>query len=288
MRTVWIIGGSERTSRVLAEQVQSCVQDRAVVVGVSVDSVMPVWKPDDIIVVSSSLIIGNLADVGITVPQEQPIIGRRTVNPDKLESVVALPPGTNVVFINDTQETTEACVQSLLELGINYVQWHIWYPGLDVFPDNCMIAVVAGEPQLVPAHITEIIDIHVRIFDFGTIAEILQRLQIPYEDITTYSERYLAKIVSLARNLARKSEEAQRLSQHLASVIDSLTHGILVYDEDGRVSVCNEEVRSLLALRATQGVGDTLPQLVRNRELLEFLECSRCTLAKKYEPVWGN
>lgn len=134
MRTVWIIGGSERTSRVLAEQVQSCVQDRAVVVGVSVDSVMPVWKPDDIIVVSSSLIIGNLADVGITVPQEQLIIGRRTVNPDKLESVVALPPGTNVVFINDTQETTEACVQSLLELGINYVQWHIWYPGLDVFP----------------------------------------------------------------------------------------------------------------------------------------------------------
>lgn len=34
-------------------------------------------------------------------------------------------------------------------------------------------------------------------------------------------------------------------------------------------------MRSLLALRATQGVGDTLPQLVRNRELLEFLEC-RC------------
>ncbi len=275
MRTVWIIGGSERTSRVLAEQVQSYVQDRASVMSASVDAVMPVWKPDDIIVVSSSLIIGNLADIGITVPEEQLIIGRRTVNPDKLESVVALPPGTNVVFINDTQETTEACVQSLLELGINHVNWHTWYPGLDVFPEKCMIAVVAGEPQLVPAHITEIIDIHVRIFDFGTIAEILQRLQIPYEDITTFSQRYLAKIVSLARNLARKSEEAQRLSQHLASVIDSLSHGVLVYDEYGRVSVCNEEVRSLLALRPTQGVGDTLPQLVRNRELLEFLEC-RC------------
>lgn len=275
MRTVWIIGGSERTSRVLAEQVASYVQEKAQVVGTSVDAVLPTWKPEDLVVVSSTLIVGNLTDMGITVPEDQLIIGRRTVNPDKLESVVALAPGTNVVFINDTRETAEECVHSLMDLGINYVNWYTWYPGLDVFPQNCMIAVVAGEPQLVPNYIAEIIDIHVRIFDFGTIAEILERLAIPYVDITTFSQRYLAKIVSLARNLARKSEEAQRLYMHLSSVIDSLTHGILVYNEDGRVTVCNEEVRSLLALRPTQGVGDTLPQLVRSRELLEFLEC-RC------------
>ena len=156
MKTVWIIGGSERTSRVLEEQLAQYVQDKAFIKAVCVDNLVPSWSRDDLIVLSSALILDNLADLGINIDERQLVVGKRTVNPDMLERVVALPPGTNAVFINDTQQTTDECIQSLVDLGLNYITWHRWHPGLDVFPESCTVAVVAGEPQLVPPQLAEI------------------------------------------------------------------------------------------------------------------------------------
>ncbi|MBN2873960.1 MAG: sigma 54-interacting transcriptional regulator, partial [Spirochaetales bacterium] len=169
-------------------------------------------------------------------------------------------------------ETTRECVDSLLDLGLDAITWLPWYPELPPPPPEYRVAVVAGEPDLVPAGVEQILDIGVRIFDFGTIAEILGRLGITTVELGQYSRRYLAKIVSLARRLARSNEEARRLSGHLGSVLDSLRHGILVYDNSGRVSVCNEELRELLAHRGASPVGASVSSVIYNKDLLEFLE----------------
>lgn len=231
----------------------------------------------DLIVLSSDLVLGDLQHLACLPPGAQPIIAARIVDCDALERVVALEPGSRVLFVNDTPETVRDCIASMHELGLDAIQWEGWHPGLPQ-PDGAFgIAVVAGEPDLVPAGIATIIDIGVRIFDFGTIAEVLSRLGIDHAEIGLYSRRYLAKIVSLARRLARRlarsNEQARRLSGHLGAVIDSLRHGLLVYDTANRVSVCNEELRDLLSIRG--GVGQQLSGIIRQRELLDFLDC-RC------------
>ncbi|MBU0936175.1 MAG: sigma 54-interacting transcriptional regulator [Spirochaetes bacterium] len=275
MKTLALIGGSERTARVLSAQLDSYLGDKVQIRSFWINGGISAPVEADIVVLSSALVQEDLQELGYLPAECVLVIGRRTVDPDALERIVALPPETKVLFVNDRPETARECVEAVLELGLTAVHWLPWHPESPPPPAEYLTAAVAGEPGLVPSSISTIIDIGTRILDFGTIAEILSRLDIAYEEIGLFSRRYLAKIVSLARRLSRSNEEARRLSGHLGSVIDSLRHGILVYDAEGRVSVCNDEVKELLAIRGGTAIGSTLPMLIRHKELLEFLEC-RC------------
>jgi len=272
---VAVVAGSESTARVLVRQLAEYVEGRAEIVPYWVDEGLSEPPEGDLVVLSSDLVRKDLEASGLLPVGTEPLVARRVVDCDALERVVALPPGLPVLFVNDRPETARDCVDSLRDLGLDGVDWLPWNPEDPPPPRSYRIAVVAGEPDLVPPGMDEVIDIGVRILDFGSLAEILKRLGMAETDIGGYSRRYLAKIVNLARRLARSTEEARRLSGHLGSVIDSLRHGILVYDEEGRVSVCNEELRDLLHLRPGSGPGAALGSLIRNRELLGFLDC-RC------------
>lgn len=229
-------------------------------------------SPETLILLSSRLVLEELEAAGWLPPSRPLLVARRTVNPDALDQVVALPPGTKVLFVNDRAETARECVESLRDLGLDYLDWEPWYPGCPAPAPDRRIAVVPGETSLVPAGIERSIDIGVRILDFGSLAELFSLLGLPTDEFGAFSRRYLSAIVQLARRLARSTEEARRLSGHLGAVIDSLRHGILVFDEKGGVSVCNDELRSLLGIGPGQGRGSSLGSLIRSRELLDFLQ----------------
>jgi transcriptional regulator with PAS, ATPase and Fis domain len=259
----------------LARQLEEFINGKARIVPYWVNGGLGGPIDADLVILSSELVREDLIECGLLPTRGDLIIASRIVDCEALEAVVALEPGLKVLFVNDKPETVRDCLESMYDLGLDYIEWSGWDPEMPPPDPSYRIAVVAGEPDLVPEGVDTVIDIGVRIFDFGTIAEILSRLGIPTADIGHYSRRYLAKIVSLARRLARSTEEARRLSGHLGSVIDSLRHGILVYDGAGRISVCNEELRGLLALRTGVPVGSTLAGMIRHRDLLDFLDC-RC------------
>ncbi len=272
MIRVALVAGGERTASTLEAQLKEFVGDRADLRAYWVSGGLRAAIVADLVVLSSELVRDELIELGFLSADAEPIVARRIVDCDRLEEVVALPPGTKAIFVNDRAETARDCIDSLLDLGLEAIEWRAWHPGLPPPPPDFRVAVVAGEPELVPSGVDRAIDIGARIFDFGTLTEILARIGITSVELGQYSRRYLAKIVSLARRLALSNEEARRLSGHLGSVIDSLRHGILVYDDDGRVSVCNEELRALLSCRASSPPGTVLSSLVRQREVLEFLE----------------
>jgi transcriptional regulator with PAS, ATPase and Fis domain len=290
MREIVLVAGTESGARALARQLSSYLEGRAGTRALWLDdpssgalrSPIALRDPGDILLLSSALVRAELAEKGWLPAEGRLIVARRTVDPDALDRVVALPPGTRALFVNDRRETAEECVEALLDLGLDGVDWLPWYPGAPAPGPERRVAVVAGEPGLVPSGMDLVIDIGVRILDFGTLAELFGVLGLPAAEIGSFSRRYLATIVSLASRLARSTEEARRVSGHLGSVIDSLRNGILVYDAEGRVSVCNDELRSLLNLRPARSGsgpagsgGERLGELLRSRELLDFLEC-RC------------
>jgi transcriptional regulator with PAS, ATPase and Fis domain len=283
MREILLVAGTESGARALGRQLSTLFEGRVDITtrwlddpaSGAVDAPLRPRSLDTIILLSSALVRAELESSGWLPSAATIVVARRTVNPDTLDQVVALPPGTKALFVNDRAETARDCVETLLGLGLDGVDWEPWWPGAPAPSPDRKVAVVPGETALVPEGIEEVIDIGVRILDFGTLAELFGLLGLPADEIGTFSRRYLATIVSLASRLARSNEESRRISGHLGSVIDSLRNGILVFDDGGRVSVCNEELRSLLGLRPGQGSGSILAGLVRNRELLEFLEC-RC------------
>jgi len=281
VKRLTLVAGTQSTASVLGSQLGEYLEGRAVISTLWIDGSDPetiargINGAGDLLLLSSGLVCDELTAAGFLDPGVDLLVARRTVDCDGLDRIVALPPGARVLFVNDRLETARECVESLVTLGLDAVSWLPWWPGAEVPSADYRVAVVAGESGLVPPGMTEVIDIGVRVLEYGTLAEIYARLGLPPAEIGTFSRRYLAKIASLARRLARSTEEARRLSGHLASVIDNLRHGILVYDAVGRVSVCNEEARSLLNLRPGDYSNAALAGIVRNRELLDFLEC-RC------------
>ncbi|MDH7483512.1 MAG: sigma 54-interacting transcriptional regulator, partial [Spirochaetales bacterium] len=224
-----------------------------------------------VLLLSSAIVRSELITQGVLDPQRSCIVGSRTIDPDRLDAIVELAPGTRALFVNDRAETAEDCINSLRSLGLVDIDLQPWYPGQPAPEAACRIALVAGESSLVPPGIAKVIDIGVRIFDMGTLAELSAVLGLPARDLGRFSQRYLSKIVSLAQRLARSDELSRQNARHLASVIDSLRHGILVYDEKERVSVCNEEARTLLTIRQGRILGSPISSLLKNPELLAFL-----------------
>jgi len=272
MKRVCLVAGSANTRLELERQLAEYLEGGAELLSYSIDAGIDRPIEGDLVVASSELVGEELSSSGLLAPGTSLLVGRRTVDCAHLDLVVALPPGTKALFVNDRPETAEACIAALAELGLDGVDYLPYYPGAPSPPPDIGIAVTAGEAALVPPGIAEVIDIGVRILDFGTIAEILVRLGLLDRGVGSFSRRYLAAVVSVARRLARSTEETRRLNAHLSSVIDSLSHGILVYDASGRVAVCSENLRSLLGLRPGEGPGRSLPSIIRNAGLLSFLE----------------
>ncbi len=274
MKRVKLVAGSEGTKREIERQLVDYLGGDALVESASIDAGFrgPIGTDSDAVLLSSELVREELLAMGALDPSLPVVVARRTVNCDNLDLIVALPPGTRALFVNDRPETVRECLEALAELGLGNVDYVPCYPGGPAPDPSIRLAVTPGETALVPPWIEGVIDIGARILDVGSLAELLGRLGLIDRRIGQYSRRYLAKIIQVAQRLARATEEAERLAGHLAGVIDSLRHGILVYDEAGRVSVCNENLRAMLNLRQGDLEGLTLARIVRNRSLLDFLE----------------
>jgi sigma-54 dependent transcriptional regulator, acetoin dehydrogenase operon transcriptional activator AcoR len=281
MRTVTLVAGSETTRRQIESQLAEYLdgESEVQVRGYSLERSLPAplrpaidGEGQSLILLTSSLVRDELIEAGFLDPDLPVIVAERTVNPQHLDLVVALSPGTKVLFVNDEEETARDCVEALKALGLDELDYVLWYPGCPEPDARIEIAITPGESTLVPPGPSRIIDLGARVLDFATLAEFLDRLGLLERRIGKFSRRYLTKIVQVAQRLARSTEEAQRLNAHLKGVLDSLSRGILVYDAGGRISVCNENLRSLLNIRSRDRLALTLPGVVRNRQLLDFLE----------------
>jgi sigma-54 dependent transcriptional regulator, acetoin dehydrogenase operon transcriptional activator AcoR len=290
MKIITLVAGSETTCRQIEGQLAEYLEGEPEVQvrGYSLEQRLPAHlgpksrqatgaQAEDIglVLLTSSLVRDDLLKAGLLDPSLPAIVAERTVNPQHLDLVVALPPGTKVLFVNDEDETVRDCVAALKALGLDYLEYIPWYPGCPAPAAGIDIAITPGESALVPQGIPRVIDLGARVLDFATLAELLDRLGLLERRIGQFSRRYLTKIIQVAQCLARSTEEAHRLNLHLKGVLESLSRGILVYDARGRVSVCNEYLRSLLNIRGRDPHGMTLAGIIRNRSLLEFLEGPR-------------
>lgn len=279
MKTITLVAGSENTRRQIEAQLAEYLEGEVGIEGHSLEAglVGALGNPGasaegGLVLLTSSLVRDELLEAGLLSPNRATIVAGRTVNPEHLDLVVELPPGTRVLFVNDEEETVRECVEALSALGLDYLEYVPWYPGCPPPDPSIEVAITPGEVSLVPPGPGRVIDLGARVLDFATLAELLGRLGLLERRIGQFSRHYLTKIIQVAQRLARSTEETHRLYEHLKGVMDSLTRGILVYDAEGRISVCNENLRSLLSIRTREPQGMTLAGIIRNRSLLEFLE----------------
>jgi transcriptional regulator with PAS, ATPase and Fis domain len=281
MKTITLVAGGENTRRQIEAQLEEYLEGEVAIAGFSLEAgfaaPLAAWAPEEegILLLTSSLVRDELLASRLLDPGLPLIVAGRTVNPEHLDLVVELPPGTRVLFVNDEEETARDCVDALRALGLDYLDYQPWYPGCPPPAAGIDLAITPGETGLVPPGPTRIIDLGARVLDFATLAALLGRLGLMERRIGHFSRTYLTKIIQVAQRLARSTEEARRHNEHLKGVLDSLSRGILIYDAEGRISVCNENLRSMLSIRGKDPQGMVLPGVIRNRSLLDFLERRR-------------
>lgn len=267
-KKIALVSGTEQTRKTLVQQLESYMGDVVTIKSYAIDEGITDTVSADLIILSTHLISKE------TRPHLNPscpvIIAQRAINYSCIDPVFFIPPGTNVLLVNDVEETTGEAIESLQNLGLDHLNFIPFYPGVQQVK-KAVIAITLGEIDKVPGFVEEVIDIGPRLIDIITLTEILKKLNLIDKQAGTVTQRYLQKIVVMGKKLADSNNEIGELNKYLNQVVDSLNDGILAFSPEGEVNICNENVKEILKINHFKVQGRNIRNLIRHDKLLAFL-----------------
>ena len=95
----------------------------------------------------------------------------RSIRKTYLDSILAIPAGTDVLLVNDTPDSAHEMIEMLYELGIGHLNLIPFEPDREAQGDyrSIQYAITPNEPQLVPARIPHVLNTEYRVVGFDTI-----------------------------------------------------------------------------------------------------------------------
>ncbi|MEG1409576.1 MAG: sigma 54-interacting transcriptional regulator [Terrisporobacter sp.] len=271
-KSLIIVTGSESTRDSLHAQLNEYIPKEIEITSYSLELINISHLECDILLVSSNDALVHLSYKNITYNSNHLIIAKRTINFDNIDLIVPIPSNTDVLLVNDTKSSTHEAIGVLRNLGIDYLNYIPYYPGLNGVFDKVSIAITIGELDKVPPFVDKIYNLGTRIIDFQTIAEILSCAGILISNAESFSNKYLQKIINVAKRLTVSSNENAKLVKHLGIALDGLNEGILVFNSsDKNISVLNGNLRSILGLSHSNFVNKNVYSIITNNEILDFI-----------------
>lgn len=271
-KSLIIITGSESTRDSLHAQLNEYIPEEIEITSYSLELININHLECDILLVSSNDALAHLKSKNITYYSEHLIIAKRTINFDNIDLIVPIPSNTDVLLVNDTESSTHEAIDILKNLGIDYLNYIPYYPGLNGVFDKVSIAITIGELDKVPSFVDKIYNLGTRIIDFQTIAEVLNCAGILISNAESFSNKYLQKIINVAKRLTVSSNENAKLVKHLGIALDGINEGILVINSsDKNISVLNGNLRNILGLSHSNFVNKNIYSIITNQEILDFI-----------------
>ena len=271
INSLTLITGTEQTRQTLLKQLKEYISDSIPFKSYAFDEGIPDNVYDDLIILSSDILYEELKEADILCKDCEIIIAKRTINYDAIDKIMFLDPGTNVLFVNDIKKTALAGIDALKELQIDHINLYPYYPDIDKVETNAKVAITPGEVNKVPNFVEEVYDIGPRILDFTTILKILNKVGILEHKAGQFSRSYLNKIINIAKKFAQSANEVSNLNEHLSTVINSLNDALIVYDDNGYISVTNANFNNLFNLNSYNINGKCIRNLIYSKKLLTFL-----------------
>lgn len=246
-KKIILITGSTNTKQFLLEQLNEFIPKNFVIEAYeSENGIIPELKCD-LLIVSSAAMKDELDELNIKYDSENIIVCGRSINFDFIDQIADIPVNEEVLLVNDEPETTKSSIDDLIELGLNHIKYHPYYPGIGKYK-NLKTAITPGETDKVPSCVTKIIDIGPRIIDINTLYNIMDKLNLTHRDTTFITKKYMQKIINVSKRIAAINNNVNALNVYLNNIVDSLINGILVIDENGFIKYANEEMIKTLSL----------------------------------------
>lgn len=178
------------------------------------------------------------------------IVINRTIMEKEIYKLFLIPNNTNVLVVNDNEETTFETVSLLYRIGVDHLNLIPYDPSKQYSDIDIEIAITPGEVNRVPKHIKKIIDLGHRCIDVSTFLTIMSKLNIDNEEISKKLIEYSEKVVSLDTGIKSKYKELYTKKEDLNMIVNLSNDGIVLTSEDGSISVYNKSFEKIFK---TQG-----------------------------------
>lgn len=185
------------------------------------------------------------------------IMARRVINHKYISELLSLPKATEVLMVNDREEATFQAITQLQALGVNYIKYYPYYPGIATYP-KLDIAVTIGEPHLVPYEIKKVIDVGTRQIDITTLADIAKKLGLMEVLGSSLSSQYIHEIIGLLNRINDSAKNMKLVSDRLETVANCLTKAIVYVDKEGTIITANRELYNFLDCSSEDLIGNNI------------------------------
>jgi transcriptional regulator with PAS, ATPase and Fis domain len=170
----------------------------------------------------------------------------RTLRRLALEPIFAIPAGTVVLVVNDSEATTLETIGLFMQLDIRHIQFMPYQKGMDC--SAFQYAITPGEPGLVPRSIPTVIDVGHRCIDISSFVEIIRRLGITGHEVDRRLLRYSEQIITLDRGVDTQYKDLFLKNVQLNAVINLSREGVLLLNPQRQIVLYNRALATMLGL----------------------------------------
>ena len=167
------------------------------------------------------------------------LICTRTFNPASLDQIIRIPQGSSVYLVNDTREATLDVLSQLKDAGITQYRFLPFYQGCTQTDESVQYAITLGEPQLVPRHVKNVINIGNRIIDIATVHDLCTCFHLPSSLTNQITKTYVNRILQIIQLTGTHYSNYVFSQQLLQAVMSNLPVGLCLMTGEGKISMLN-------------------------------------------------
>ncbi len=168
------------------------------------------------------------------------IVCTRTFNHAYLDQIIQIPPGEKVYVVNDSMESTLHIIREFEEVGISQYQFIPFIGDTQETDLSIRYAITLGEPQLVPRHVRNIINIGNRIIDISTVNELCVLFHLPANLGNRITKNYISHILKVVKTAGNYYGSFIFSQQLLQASMGNLPLSICLLDERGTIILVNK------------------------------------------------
>ncbi len=261
MNSVIVFGKGLNTNISICRQFEEVIEGRMPVYGFCQEDELPIQLLEDSLVVFTSEEIKDYFQKKYPMKVES-LVARRVINYAKMNELIALPVGSEVLLVNNTKRSCDEAIEQLKRLGIDHVKYHPFYPEINKHKP-VKLAITPGESDLCPSCVANLIDIGIRQIDITTIVEVLIKVNLLDDEKSRFiSSEYVSEIVKLSKQYNRLANKYLKTKDQFEVIVDNTSEGILYLNNSGRISIVNEVFVSLSGVEKSKIIDEKLEDAV--------------------------
>ncbi|MBH0329803.1 transcriptional regulator [Brevibacillus brevis] len=231
-----------------------------------------VYDAVDLILVSDTSLLHDQPALPSDIPV---LLARRTIDINKLDQLMDLPPGTRCLFVSNSIEMVDGAIELLFHLGFSHLTFIPYVPDTETpLPekDQIDVAVCHGLRELIPTHFENVIELGHRPLDLTTIFDISRLLDLSPDKANLYTADFISDFVHIGRKLTNSVHNERKLNEKLSSILNAVHEGIIGTDATGNITVLNKEAEKILHMTEATCIGRNIAEVIPEFHILEVVE----------------